>query len=184
MEKPAESARSRPFNGKVKALKIVISSYSRTGNTRNIAARIGREFEDNIENEVVVEEIKESGVDRGGVSGYVKAGKDALSRRRSEIITPVNNPGNFDLVVIGGPVWAWTVSPPVSTYCSDYGVEAIKVAFFCCMGGSGAKKTFSEMQKLCKKIPLEVISFKDRELKTEEIILRKKIQNFVAACQE
>lgn len=184
MEKPPESARSQPFNGKVKVLKILISFYSRTGNTRNIADCIARYFKDDIKNAVVVEEIKEAGEDRSGIAGYVKAGRDALSRRRSEIITPVNHPGNFDLVVIGGPVWAWTVSPPVSTYCSDYGVEAVKVAFFCCMGGSGAKKTFSEMQKLCKKIPLEAMSFKDRELNTEDISLRKKIQNFVAACQE
>jgi hypothetical protein len=58
------------------------------------------------------------------------------------------------LVVIGTPVWAWSVSSPVRAYLSANKQRLPEVAFFCTMGGRGSATAFAQMQEIAGKAPL------------------------------
>ncbi|MEI6596607.1 MAG: flavodoxin [bacterium] len=136
---------------------ILIVYYSRTGITKKlvdyIAKKIGAE----------TEEIKDT-VNRAGAVGYLLAGKDATLRKLTKLETPKLNPTNFDLVIIGTPIWSWNMSAPIRTYLEERKGQFKEVAFFCTMGGSGDERAFKEMMEIINKKPAVVLSLKTKEV--------------------
>jgi len=49
-----------------------------------------------------------------------------------EIFDIKNNIDEFDNIIIGTPVWAWTYSPPMQALFKKYEIKDKKVAVFCC----------------------------------------------------
>ena len=146
-------------------MKVLMVYYSRTGVTKKTTEKIADLLLEAAV-EVEVEEIVEA-KKRSGVLGYLGTGKDAI-RRRAAAIEPVKaDPAAFDLVAIGTPVWAWSVSAPVRTFCKQSGKDAQKLAFFCTMGGTGDKGTFEAMEELCGKTPVATVALIDRHVKKD-----------------
>lgn len=135
----------------------LIVYYSRTGITKKLADFVANKIG------VTTEEIKDT-VSRTGAVGYLLAGKDATLRRLTKIETPKLNPADFDLVIIGTPVWAWTMSTPIRTYLEEYKSQFKEVAFFCTMGGNGDKKAFKEMEEIIGKKPTATLALKTKEV--------------------
>jgi len=122
-------------------MKILIVYYSRTGTTKKVADALAEKLG------AEVEEIKDT-VDRAGAKGYLLSGRDAALKRRAALKPFGKNPADFDLVIIGTPIWAWTVSTPVRTFLDEHKDEFKKVAFFCTMGGSGLEGAAKEVAKI------------------------------------
>jgi flavodoxin len=128
------------------AAQTLIAYYSMSGHTRKLANEIRNATG------AVLEEISEPHP-RHGFSGVVRALVDAVGRRTPPILAAANNPADYDLLVIGGPVWAGRMAAPVRTYAQRYGAQAAHVAFFCTEGGRGADTAFADLEKLCQKPP-------------------------------
>lgn len=124
----------------------LIAYYSMSGNTRNLANEIRNAMQ------AELEEINEPRP-RHGLGGVVRAMFDAVARRMPPILPASHNPSDYDLLVIGGPVWAGRMAAPVRTYAKRYGARAPHVAFFCTEGGRGADTAFAELEELCLKRP-------------------------------
>lgn len=124
----------------------LVAYYSMSGNTRRIADEIRNATGADIEE---IGEIKP----RGGVTGAIRALLDALTRRTPPILVADHDPAEYDLLVIGGPVWAGRMASPVRTYAKRYGARATHVAFFCTEDGHGADSAFADLQKLCQRAP-------------------------------
>jgi len=60
----------------------------------------------------------------------------------------------YDLIVIGTPVWAWSVSSPVRAYLITNKAKLPEVAFFCTLGGAGGDRAFAQMEELVGKSPV------------------------------
>ena len=114
-------------------MKILIAYYSRTGTTKKVAEVLG------IKLNADIEEIKDT-VDRVGAKGYLLSGRDATLRRMTTIEPMQKNPADYDLVIIGTPIWSWNLSVPVRTYLEQHKTEFKNIALFCGMGGSGDKR--------------------------------------------
>jgi flavodoxin len=156
-------------------MNTLVIFYSRTGTTKKVAESISKQLKADIE-EIV--DIK----DRKGPMGYLFAGRDAVRKRLTKIQKIKKDPKEYDLVVIGTPIWAWSVSVPIRTYLSENGVNLKKVAFFCTMGGSGSENAFQQMQKICNKKPIALL-----ELKTSEVWKNQanvKIKSFVLKLEK
>jgi len=138
--------------------------YSRTGTTKKVAKTISKILKSDIE------EIFDT-KNRKGVLGYLIAGKDATLRKLTVIKKIKKDSSKYGLVIIGTPVWAFTMSSPIRAYIHQNKRKFKKVAFFCTMGGSGGKTTLNEMGSLCGKKPLALL-----ELKTKEVIKNKYVQ--------
>jgi flavodoxin len=148
-------------------MKILVIFYSRTGVTKKAGERIAANLGEKPGMQVAVEEIIEP-KSRNGILGWMGAGRDAMGRRETPIEPVHSNPAEFDLVVIVTPVWAWTASSPVRTFCVQHGKQAKKVAFFCTMGGTGDKKTFEALEAMCGQAPVATLGLLTRHVKKDD----------------
>jgi flavodoxin len=104
-------------------MKSLVVYYSRAGNTRFVAQEIAAELGSDVE-EVI--DLKR----REGTMGWVSAGRDAMGNRETEIGETKKNLDDFDLIVIGTPIWAWSPSAPIRTYIRKHNFAGRKVALF------------------------------------------------------
>ena len=66
----------------------------------------------------------------------MKGGMNATMGRASDIDPITKNPSDYDLVIVGTPVWSSNMAPPVFTYLIQYRDQIKNMASFCtCMGG-------------------------------------------------
>ncbi|MBN1857503.1 MAG: hypothetical protein JW846_11195 [Dehalococcoidia bacterium] len=110
-------------------MKTLVVYYSRTGHTRKIADEISAALEAD------VEELKDD-VNRGGPVGFVKSGREAKAGTLVNLTPLAYEPSTYDLVVVGTPVWARTMSSPVRTFLLNNDLGNAKVAWFCTVGAS------------------------------------------------
>jgi flavodoxin len=139
-------------------MKRLVVYYSRTGHTEQVAMEIAARWQADLDR------IRDDGVDRNGLWGYLCSGWQAFSGATPAIRRATRNPAHYDLVVIGTPVWNWSLAAPVRTYARRHAGQFKQVAFFCTEGGSGDRRVFDELQRLCGRPPLATIVVKEREL--------------------
>ena len=156
-------------------MKTLVVFFSRTGNTRRLARQIA------VAIDAEIEEITDR-TNRHGIIGYLRSGKEATLRRRTEIAPAAHDPSGFDLVIIGTPVWGASLSSPVRTYLGTHEAELPAVAFFCTLGGSGSRRVFRQMQEACGRVPVATFARTERQLASAD--LREAIEEFVSQLQE
>jgi len=122
-------------------MKTLVVYYSLTGNTRLIAEAAARELGAEIEE---LRELKR----RSGIKGFVVGGLDSLRKKSVEIEPCRHRIEEFELVVVGTPVWGWGMTPAVRTYLTGRSWKGKKTALFCTMGGSGQRRTLEGMAVL------------------------------------
>ena len=152
-------------------MKTLVAYYSRTGTTKKIAEILAEKLGAD------VEEIRDT-VNRQGIKGYLMSGRDAMKKNLTKLEALKFNPKEYDLVIIGTPIWGWNMSVPIRTYLTENKDQFSKVAFFCTMGGSGDVKAFAEMEQITGRKPLVTLS-----LKTVEVVknnFSEKLEDFVA----
>ena len=138
----------------MKKQKILVVYYSRTGNTQKVALELVRKLGADKED---LADLKDR---KMGIMAWLISGKDAIRKKMTKIRYK-EDPSKYDLVVIGTPVWAWTIPPAVRTYLSENKFK--KVAFFCTNGGQYGK-TFTEMEKLSQK-PIATLDLLDKKVR-------------------
>lgn len=137
--------------------KTLIVYYSRSGTTRKLATAISEALQ------CETEEIYDR-KSRHGIVGYGRSLIDALRRRPAAIVPAAHDPGAYDLVVIGTPVWAGTMSSPVRSYLTAHQARLKDAAFFCTLGGRGSETAFAHMQALAGKAPRACCAVTAREI--------------------
>ena len=163
-------------------MKILIALYSRTGVTRKVAGLIGKELSKSYKSgQCDIEEITDK-VKRDGAIGCLRCGREATLKKIPAIDTPKNNPSNYDLVIIGTPIWAFTMASPVRAYLTSMKSKFKKVAFFCTQGGSGAERAFEHMQELCGKKPIAKLTLSTNEVMKEDC--KNKVERFVKSLNK
>jgi flavodoxin len=138
-------------------MKTLVVFYSRTGNTKKVAGKIWEFLQADFEE---IFDTKK----RAGALGYLLAGQDATLKRLTKIKEIKNDPSSYDLVIIGTPGWAFNMSAPIRTYISQNKEKFEEVAFFCTLGDKGGKRSFKEMEKLCKKKPIATLGVRTKEV--------------------
>jgi flavodoxin len=139
-------------------MKTIVVFYSRTGNTRKVAQALARELA------AEVEKISEPG-SRQGFLGFLFAGRDAAFKRLTPIEPLAFDPAAYDLVVLGTPIWSWTMASPVRTFLTQNAAKLKAVAFFCTAGNTGGDRAFRQMEELAGKKPAATLALLEKELK-------------------
>lgn len=116
--------------------------YSRTGYTRRIASEISAACDCD------VEELHDT-VGRGGLLGYARSSLEAIARFDTLLAPTRHDPADYDLVVVGTPIWFWNLSSPVRTWARLHRDDLRKVAFFCTCGSSGGQRALAELEAIC-----------------------------------
>ncbi|MCX6648091.1 MAG: NAD(P)H-dependent oxidoreductase [Candidatus Bathyarchaeota archaeon] len=124
-------------------MKTLIVYYSRSGTTRKVAEELKTLLSAD------VEEITEPR-GRGGPLGWLRSGKEGSEGATPPINTPAKTPTEYDLVILGTPVWAAKMSSPMRTYLTQMKGKLPHVAFFCTCGNP-ANQAFDDMEQLTGK---------------------------------
>jgi hypothetical protein len=78
---------------------------------------------------------------------------------------------DYELVIVGTPVWAFHACSPVRSYLirvRDSMRSGANVAFFCTMGGTGAQRVFGELCALTAHAPIATLALSEREVDAQE----------------
>ena len=90
-------------------MKSLVVYYTRTGNARfaaeTIAAEIGADVEEVIDMK-----------NRSGKLAYLTGGAAARRGKETEIAPTKKSPADYDLIIVGTPVWASRPAPRPSTW--------------------------------------------------------------------
>ncbi len=115
--------------------------YSRTGKTKFVAEKIALELKAEIE-EIV--DLK----NRTGLLGFLRAGYDATLGNETEIGETKKSPSDFDLILIGTPVWNGRPTPAIRTYLKKNDLAGKKIAIFCTDEGMENEKAMERIKAL------------------------------------
>lgn len=145
------------------ASKILVVFYSRSGTTRRVAQALSEALKCDLE------EITEP-KPRTGFLGYIRSLLEARRKRPSIIAPKKHDVSSYDLVAIGTPVWAWSLSSPVRAYLTTTVSQLPEVAFFCTLGGKGSESTFAQMTAVVGKQPRAVCAITQREVLSGSLV--------------
>ncbi len=137
--------------------KVLVVYYSRAGATRKLAEAIAGMLECDIEEVVDTK-------NRRGIIGLLVTAKDAVLRRPTVIQRAEKDPASYELVIIGAPVWAFTLCRPIRTYLSQNGGRLGEVAFFLTARLAGFARTFRHMEGLCGQTPLAYLPVRRKDV--------------------
>ncbi len=155
-------------------MKGLIVYYSRSGVTEKLALAI----KDEMEAELI--DIQES-KSRSGLTGCLKASWESFAERLPDIDNTEDetryNISEYDIVIIGTPIWAGNMSSPVRSFIAKYRDDFQRVAFFCTFGVSGAENAFNNMEILTGRVPEGKLSLRKKEVQSDNV--SEKIRSFL-----
>jgi len=127
--------------------KVLVVCYSRSGKTRAVGAALAERL--NADLEVIAE-----AADRSGPIGFLRSVVDAVFSRLVPIAAPHYDAARYDLVIVGTPVWAGTMSAPARAWLTANRRHLPLVAFFCTQQKRGDVGAFRDMAALAGKQPV------------------------------
>lgn len=151
-------------------MKALIVFYSRSGRTRKVAEKIAKHLDADIEEIKTKKSYK-------GLLGYWRAGRDASRKFIPEISTS-KDPSKYSLVIMGTPVWAWNICPPVRSYLIKNKFK--DVAFFI-TGGNPQDNIFEIMEELTDKDAVATLKLRQKEI--DEDSFKNKVDTFTKALK-
>ena len=132
--------------------------YSLTGTTRRVAQALAAELG------AELEEIR-CPVYRPGFFGFWQAGYASWKGKIPEIWPPEHKPSDYDLIVVGGPVWGWNACTPVRAYLMREAARLPAVAFLVTVGGVGFERALATMEALAGRKPAATLGLRTEDFK-------------------
>ncbi len=136
---------------------VLVVFYSRSGNTQALAHALATAGGWDCE-------ALHDPTRRGGLLGALRSGWQALRAEPAPIAPLEHDLGDYDLVVVGTPVWNHRVSSPVRAFLERHRAELRRVALFVTCHGNGARRVLAEMAALAGREPVTTLAVRAREL--------------------
>jgi len=126
--------------------KVLVVYYSRTRRTERLAHAIGNSLE--IRGlRCDLEPLREP-ITRQGFFGYLRSRIDSALARTCPILPSTHKPEDYDVVVVGSPVWSGTVSNPVRSFLAANADRLKNVALFLTHRAPQVEAVFAQMEAL------------------------------------
>lgn len=132
--------------------------YSLSGTTRAVATALAKELGADIE------EIRCRRYSLG-FRGYLRAAGDSWRGNLPSIEPLTHVPSHYDLVVIGGPIWAFHPATPLRVCLRQQASRLPGVAFFLTHGGSAAAQSLGEMAQLAGQAPIATLVVREADVR-------------------
>ncbi len=153
-------------------MRALVVYYSLTGTTRRVAGALAKELSAD------VEDIRCARY-RTGFPGVLRCGMDSWMGRLPAIGAPRQDLSEFDVIVVGGPIWSFHAATPVRAYLKKVANRLPAVAFFLTHGGSSPAQAFREMQA-CARISADGDACRPRSRRERREVRTGRIGLFVA----
>jgi flavodoxin len=155
-------------------MKSLVVYYSRTGVTRKVAQKLSADLGADLEE--IIDRRK-----RSGIFGFLRSGMEEYMERLATIDQARNDASQYDVVVIGTPVWSYKMSSPVRTYIVNNREKIKAVAFFVTLEGKDSEKVLAEIEELVGKKPISSVSLRRADVERETYA--EKIKDFLSKLQ-
>lgn len=144
-EQSQESQREEPTE---EGEKILVAYFSATGNTEAVAQIIASQLEADLFEIVPAQPYADA--DLNYSDDTCRANQEQNNpAARPEIAAVVDNIEDYDVVLLGFPIW-WGQEPRIlDTFVESYDWSGKTVAAFCTSGGSGIGTAEANLQELC-----------------------------------
>jgi flavodoxin len=136
-------------------MKCAIVYCSHTGFTAELAKNIGEV----LEADLIELRTREPLIpNKMTVKNLVTGGSQVVLKKKPELEKYEFNQEEYDLIILGTPVWAWTFAPPMRTFLTEHDLEGKKVALFATHHGKPGNTLKNMAQQLPK---ASIISSRD-----------------------
>ena len=153
----------------------LVTYYSLTGHTATVADaladRLGTKADPILEQSA-----------RSALPGTAAGAVNALLSRASATKVPARDPSEFDLVILGTPVWAAAPAPAVNAYIDRYQGALGRLAFFCTQGKFGTAGTLARMERRLGHPPLATLDVNEDEIGGET--MDQKVEVFLSDLRD
>ncbi|ANE41161.1 flavodoxin [Fervidobacterium ngatamarikiense] len=154
-------------------MKSIVIFYSLDGHTKFVAELLAQELKADL---VELELVKP--FPTKGFKKYFWCGKSSVFKEKPELKTKIPNLHEYDLVVIGTPVWAGNCSSPINTLlsimCNEPRLQGKKVGILITNGGGSIKRCLKQIKKVLPKNEfLEPLYFVNPSKENKDEILKK-----------
>ncbi len=158
-------------------MKKLIVYYSMLGNTEYAAEKIA---------EATGADVLRIAPDKAypdkGAKKFLWGGKSAVFGDKPRLLPYEFKAEEYDLVILGTPVWASNITPPLRTFvCDNKGsLQNKRIAVFTCYSGGGAEKAIEKLRKLLdiQSYEAELILTDPKDKPSEE-----NEKNLIAFCE-
>ena len=133
-------------------MRTLIVYYSLEGNTAWAAEKLAAGL-----NASLLRLEPEKAYPDSGVKKFLWGGKSAVMGEEPPLKPYVFRGEDWDRIILGFPVWAGTVTPPIRTFVKAHGGELAgkPVAAFACQSGAGGEKALKKLAALLGRESLE-----------------------------
>lgn len=139
--------------------RTLVVYYSQSGFTGAVARRVARDCHADL---LSIKDARS----RSGMFGYLRSSLEAALHMGAAIRNTTVR-GDYDLVVIGTPIWFWNMSSPVRAFIGLHRPAFKRFAFFCTYGSSGAAKVLGDLEALCARRPVATLALRDAEIRQD-----------------
>ena len=122
-------------------MKTIVVYYSLEGNTAYTAKAIAKELGADL---LELKPVK--AYPTGKVSKFVWGGKSAVMSEVPALQPYTFDAAAYDCVILGFPVWASNIAPPLRTFIRGNDLKGKKLAAFACQTAKGAEKAFVKLK--------------------------------------
>ena len=121
-------------------MKTIIVYYSLEENTHYAAQKIAENLGADL-----LRLYPKKAYPNAGFKKFFWGGKSAMMAEKPALEPYVFHADEYERVIIGFPVWAGNVAPPLRTFVSENDLSGKHVSAFACQSGSGAEKAFAKL---------------------------------------
>ena len=123
-------------------MKTIVVYYSLEGNTKFAAEKIA----DRLGADLLQLDVK-TPYPTKGLKKFFHGGRSAIRTEMPELKPYEFHPEDCGRIIIGFPVWASNVTPPIRTFIRDNDLSGKKIAAFTCMAGRGGEKALEKLKE-------------------------------------
>lgn len=123
-------------------MKSLVIYYSLSGHTHKVAEKLSETLKCDLE-DIKCGELYHC------FFGYIRAGYHSWKGYMPSIEPEKHVPVDYDLVLIGTPIWVGRIAAPMRTYLKAHKGDIKRVGFFLTYGGSDPTQVFKELEDLC-----------------------------------
>ena len=122
--------------------RCLVACYSWSGQTARVARAVAEALGADLE---AIREVRP----RRGLFAFPRSALEAARGRAAPILPAVHDAGSYDLVVVGGPVWAGRAASPLRAFAERERGRLRRAAYFCTLGGANGARALADMEAAC-----------------------------------